>query len=223
MNLRDIHRVDRPREKLALRGAEALSDDELVALVLGSGCRGASSLEVAARLRREVGAPAAVSRAGLERLARVKGVGAGRAAAVLAAVELGRRSSAPDGRPVLDSPRRVADQVPQSVRASKKEHFLAFCLNARSQLVQVDVVSVGTLSASLVHPREVFAPAVSCSAAALVVAHNHPSGDCTPSPEDRDATRRLQRAGEVLGIPVLDHLVVSERGFFSFKENGLLS
>lgn len=223
MKLSDIHRVDRPRERLARRGAEALSDDELVALVLGSGCRGASSLEVAERVRREIGAPSALGRASLERLASVRGVGSGRASALLAAVELGRRSAAPDARPVLDSPRRVADQVPQSVRAAKKEHFLAFCLNARSQLVHVDVVSVGTLSASLVHPREVFAPAVACSAAALIVAHNHPSGDTTPSPEDRDATRRLQRAGEVLGIPVLDHLVVSERGFFSFKENGLLS
>lgn len=217
MRLSDIHRVDRPRERLTRRGAEALSDDELIALVLGTG----DGLEKAARLRREVGAPAAIGRASVERLTKL--VGPSKASAVLAAVELGRRAAAPDARPVLDSPRRVADQVPHVVRAAKKEHFLAFCLNARSQLLQVDVVSVGTLSASLVHPREVFSPAVACSAAAVIVAHNHPSGDTTPSPEDRDATRRLVRAGEVLGIPVLDHLVVSERGFFSFKENGLLS
>lgn len=212
-----VHEVDTPGYKLERRGPEALSDDELVALVVG----GAGSLTRAQRLRREVGGPAAVSRASVERLAGL--LGTVKAYALLAGIELGRRTSAPDARPVLDSPRRVADQIPALVRSAKKEHFLAFCLNARSQLLQVDVVSVGTLSASLVHPREVFAPAVACSAAAVIVAHNHPSGDTTPSPEDRDATRRLVRAGEVLGIPVLDHLVVSDRGFFSFKENGLLS
>ena len=113
--------------------------------------------------------------------------------------------------------------VPQAVRAGRKEHFLAFYVNARSHLVHQETVSIGTLSASLVHPREVFSPAIEHGAAALIVAHNHPSGDCSPSPEDKDATRRLLRSGELLGIPLLDHMIVSVSGVFSFKEHGLLS
>jgi DNA repair protein RadC len=140
-----------------------------------------------------------------------------------AALELAQRFSRRDPRPVLDVPRRVVDQVPSSVRGGRKEHFVAFYVNARSQLIHSETVSVGTLSASLVHPREVFAPAIAHAAAGVIVAHNHPSGDCTPSPEDCEATRRLRRSGELLGIPVLDHVIVSERGFLSFKEQGLLS
>jgi DNA repair protein RadC len=108
------------------------------------------------------------------------------------------------------------------VRAARKEHFLVLCLNARRQLVHLETVSIGTLSASLVHPREAFAPAIAHAAAAIVAAHNHPSGDPAPSAEDREATRRLQRAGELLGIPLADHLIVSESGFFSFREHGIL-
>jgi DNA repair protein RadC len=139
-----------------------------------------------------------------------------------AARELAERFSRRDPRPVLDVPRKVVDQVPADVRSGRKEHFVAFYLNARSQLVHRETVSVGTLSASLVHPREVFAPAIAHAAAAVIVAHNHPSGDCTPSAEDRDATRRLRRAGELLGIPVLDHVIVSETSFVSLREQGLL-
>lgn len=220
MLLTEMSRVDRPREKIESRGAEALSEDELIALLLGSGCRGESALELAARLRGACSR--GLARASLAELREVNGVGLARAASVSAAVELGRRLFSRDVRPLLDSPARVADQVPAAVRAGRKEHFLAFYVNARSQLVHSETVSIGTLSASLVHPREVFAPAMSCAAAGVIVAHNHPSGDCSPSAEDRDATRRLTRSGELLGIPLMDHLIVSERGFFSFKENGAL-
>ncbi|MDE2509774.1 MAG: DNA repair protein RadC, partial [Elusimicrobia bacterium] len=105
---------------------------------------------------------------------------------------------------------------------AKKEHFLILCLNARRQLIHLETVSIGTLSASLVHPRECFSPAIQHAAAAVVCVHNHPSGDPTPSSEDRDVTRRLQRAGELLGIPLADHVVVSASGFFSFREHGLI-
>jgi DNA repair protein RadC len=126
-------------------------------------------------------------------------------------------------RPFLDAPGRVVEQIPNSVKIGKKEHFLAFYLNSRNQMIHFETVSIGTLSASLVHPREVFAPAIEATAAALIVAHNHPSGDCAPSPEDKVATRRLKESGELLGIPLLDHLIVSSSSFFSFRENGLLS
>ena len=196
MLLRDLHPVERPGRRLALSGPQALSDAELLAVVCG--LRTLPKSEKA-----------------LTRTQRLK---------LAAALELARRRSPENNpRPSLDSPLRVLEQVPRAVREARKEHLLAFYVDARSRLLHLETVSIGTLSASLVHPREVFAPAISQGAAAVIVCHNHPSGDCSPSPEDKDATRRLQRAGELLGIPLLDHLIVSERGFCSFKEHGLLS
>jgi DNA repair protein RadC len=210
--------ADRPREKLARRGPESLSDAELVALLFRTGGAGTTALDLAERVLRDVPEGA---EAGFERLRRVRGVGPVRAAALAAAAELGRRRR-PDPRPLVDSARVAAGLVPAAVRAARKEHFLVLGLNARRQLIFQETVSVGTLSASLVHPREVFSPAIAHSAAAVVAVHNHPSGDPAPSAEDRDVTRRLSRAGELLGIPLADHVVVCESGFFSFREHGLL-
>lgn len=142
--------------------------------------------------------------------------------ALAAAAEQARRGRALDPRPVVDGARAAAGLVPPEVRAARKEHFLVLCLNARRQMVRLETVSVGTLSASLVHPREVFTPAIAHGAAAVVVAHNHPSGDPSPSAEDREATRRLSRAGELLGIPLADHVIVAESSYFSFRESGIL-
>lgn len=215
--LLELHRVERPRERLESLGPEALSDRELVALLLGTGYGGANVMEVADAVLRA----APEGAADLETLRGVKGVGGSRAAALVAAFELGRRrASAGDSRPSLNSPEKVAQQVPAEVKKAGRENFIGFYLNARSQLLHMETISIGTLSASLVHPREVFLPAIAQSAAAVVVAHNHPSGDCRPSAEDKDATRRLARAGELLGIPLLDHVVVSARAWYSLKENG---
>lgn len=221
MILRDLHPVERPREKLARLTPEALSEQELLALILRTGYAGWGVMELAGALLKQH--PRGLGRLGYAELKKIKGIGKTRAAALVAAFELARRETARDHRPVLDSPSRVLEQLPAAVRNGRKEHFVAFYLNSRSQLLQFETVSIGTLSASLVHPREVFAPAISQSAAALIVAHNHPSGDCTPSSEDKDATRRLSRSGDLLGIPLLDHLIVSEAACFSFKEHGLLS
>ncbi|MFA6004537.1 MAG: DNA repair protein RadC [Elusimicrobiota bacterium] len=219
--LRDLHPVDRPRERLAGSGPEALSDQELLALILRTGYSGRSVMDLAAQLMREH--PQGLRGVGFSDLRRTKGMGASRAAALVAAFELARRCSGDnDPRLVLDSPARVLAAVPASVLAGRKEHLLAFYLNARSQLLHQETVSIGTLSASLVHPREVFSPALACCAAAVVAVHNHPSGDCSPSADDRDTTRRLARAGELLGMPLLDHVIVSGRAFFSFREHGLL-
>jgi len=210
-----------PREKLERSSIEALSDQELLALILRSGCAGRGVLELAKEVLEAL--PRGLESADYRSLRRLKGVGRARAGSVAAALELAKRQRGLDARPVLDRPDRVAEQVPFATRSARKEHFLAYYLNARSQLIHAETVSIGTLSASLVHPREVFSPSLSHCAAAVIVAHNHPSGDCTPSSEDKDATRRLQRAGELLGIPLLDHVIVSARGFFSFRENGLLA
>ena len=183
-----------PREKLARRGPEALTDVELVSVILGVNAARATSI-VKDR-------PTGGREAALE--------------------EYAKRRRAFDPRPVVDGARAAAGLVPAETRCARKEHFVVLCLNARRQLLKIETVSVGTLSASLVHPREVFAPAIANGAAAVVVVHNHPSGDPSPSAEDREATRRLQRAGELLGIPVADHVIVSESSFFSFRESGLL-
>lgn len=187
--------LERPREKLARRGPEALTDTELVSVILGVNAERASSI------------------------VKEGSVGRGREAAL---EEYAKRRRAFDPRPVVDGARAAAGLVPAEARCARKEHFLVLCLNARRQLLRIETVSVGTLSASLVHPREVFSPAIAHGAAAVVAVHNHPSGDCSPSSEDREATRRLQRAGELLGIPLADHVIVSESSFFSFRESGLL-
>jgi DNA repair protein RadC len=187
--------------RLQARGPEALTDAELVAVML------AVPVEKAADMVRDVSAPAS----------------AGRDSARMSALnEYAKRMRNTDPRPVIDSARAVAGIIPASVREANKEHFLILCLNARRQLIHLETVSIGTLSASLVHPRECFSPAIVHAAAAVVAVHNHPSGDPTPSSEDRDVTRRLQRAGELLGITLADHVVVSATGFFSFREHGIL-
>ena len=186
--------------RLQARGPEALTDAELVAVTLSV------PVEKAADMVRDVSAQTT-----------------GRNAARMSALnEYAKRMRNTDPRPVIDSARAVAGIIPASVREAKKEHFLILCLNARRQLIHLETVSIGTLSASLVHPREVYSPAIQHAAAAVVAVHNHPSGDSTPSSEDRDVTRRLQRAGELLGIPLADHVVVSASGFFSFREHGLI-
>lgn len=218
--INDLKTQDGAKEKLARLSPEALSDQELLALILGKGCATEKTTEQAGKILSSF--PAGLKSLSFEALRKVKGLGVNGAATLAAAYELFRRDNSKDYRPVLDSPSRVMEQIPAEVRSGRKEHFIALYLNSRNQLIKFETVSIGTLSASLVHPREVFGPGISHSAAALVVAHNHPSGDTQPSPEDKDATKRLQRSGELLGIPLLDHLIVSEHSVFSFRENGLI-
>lgn len=222
MEIPELPPPDRPRERLLRLGPDALREEELLALVLGTGFSGRSALEVARsvlagkELRELVRlAPAA--------LARLDGFGESRACALAAAIELARRSDSPkEQSPELSSPAQVYSQL-RSLRLKQKEHFVALYVNARNRLLHVETVSIGTLTASLVHPREVFGPAIERRAAGVVVAHNHPSGDTRPSAEDCAATRRLERAGSVLGVPLLDHVVVAEGGYYSFREEGGLS
>ena len=174
--------MDIASERLLRLGAEALRDDELLALVMGTGLSEQGALEVAREL-------------------------------------VGRRDALSKDRADVSGPRQVYERL-QGLRHKRKEHFVALYVNARNRLTHVETVSIGTLTASLVHPREVFGPAVERSAAGVIVAHNHPSGDARPSAEDRAATRRLERAGRILGVPLLDHIVVGEGGYYSFREEG---
>jgi len=218
VKLREVHRVERPRERIERLGAQALKDEELLALLLRTGYKGKNVLELSKDLLRRH-PDGSLTRLPFEKLKAVKGVGRSRAAALLAAFELAGRMAETSPEPVLDAPQKVADRFAW-MRTKRQEHFAALYLNARRQVIREETVFIGTLSASLVHPREVFAPALEARAAAVVVAHNHPSGDPSPSQEDREATKRLRRAGELLGVELLDHLVLGERGFYSFLEQG---
>ncbi|HOW28703.1 MAG TPA: DNA repair protein RadC [Elusimicrobiota bacterium] len=216
-----LHRIEKPREKLARGGAGALKDEELLAILLRTGYKGKDVLALSHEVTKKFPGKKLFELT-FEELSAIKGIGETRAATLLAAWELAKRQLDPaGGKPVIQTPEDVCNQVTE-IRARKKEHFVVLYLNTRNQLLHREFVSIGTLNASLVHPREVFEPAVRCSAAAVVLVHNHPSGDCAPSEEDRALTRRIQEAGRLLGIDVLDHVIVAENSRYSFEESGRL-
>jgi len=215
---------DRPRERLEAAGTSALSDAELIALLLRTGGRRNDALAVASELLSRQGGLRRVSQANAAELARSPGIGPAKSASILAALEIGRRLER--RRLVVGSAMRgpvdIFRHFQAELRDLRQERFVVVLLDARHRVMRTEIVSQGTLTASLVHPREVFRPALRDAAAALVLVHNHPSGDPTPSREDREVTIRLARAGEILGVRVLDHVVLAERGYCSLREEGLL-
>lgn len=213
-----------PREKLLFAGERALSEEELLALVLGSGVAGQPVREVARALLREVGDSSRLLTRSARELAAVRGVGPARAARLAAALELARRALAapPPLRACVRSGSEVDRLYRERLASLERECFLVLLLDARHRIFREEFVVEGTLVAAPVDAREVFLPAVRWRAAAVLVAHNHPSGDPRPSPADHEVTRRLQRAGEVLGIPLVDHVVIAREGYVSFLENGWL-
>ncbi len=215
---------DGPRERLEARGAEALSDAELVALLLRTGSGRTDVLSLASCLLEERGGLRGLADATHRELCETHGIGPAKSASLRGALEMGRRLAARrlhPGEP-LRGPEDVYRHLHARLRDARHEHFLAILLDGRHRVIREVAVSRGTLTARLVHPREVFRPALRDAAAALVLVHNHPSGDPSPSQEDRDVTRRLARAGQILGVQVVDHVVVAERGFTSLREEGLL-
>lgn len=209
-----------PRERLQSVGAVGLADAELLALVLGSGSRGEDVLALASRLLGETGAEGLRARS-YETLRAERGFGAARAARVVAALELGRRAHDGDRSPVLRTPEEVYAAT-REYALEKREHFLTVLLNARNRLIRKELISIGTLNGSLVHPREVYRTAITESAASLILVHNHPSDDPQPSADDLDITARLARAGEILGIELLDHVIICRSGFLSFRQERLI-
>ena len=214
--------ADLPRERLARYGAEALKDYELLAMVLGTGYKGSHVLEVAQRILDEHPKEELLNM-DLGQLAQLKGVGKAKAGVLVAAFELGRRAMQ-EGLgvlPVISSPTETLPLLAE-IKDQRKEYFLCLYLNARNQVIHKEVISIGSLSASIVHPREVFQVAVQHTAASIILAHNHPSGDVSPSQDDIDLTRRLVNAGEIMGIDILDHIVIGSADFLSLKERGLM-
>ena len=223
--VRDLPVSERPRERLLKLGGEALSAQGILALILGGGSRGESVMVTSQKLLSRCGSLKGVADASVEELSETRGIGIAKAAQIKAALELSKRLEAGVGekaRPVLKSPQEVVHTVRSQLKGKKKEHFLVLCLDTRNRLISCRPVSIGSLDTSVVHPREVFREAFSCSAASVIFVHNHPSGDPEPSGEDIELTRRLAKAGEIVGIDVLDHIIVCDRSYLSLKAKNLL-
>lgn len=222
--MKDLAPHDRPREKLERLGAGALGDNELLALVFGSGSGGGDALALANRVITAAGGLHALTRCQPSDLRLVRGMGRARASQVLAAVELGRRTLVRGGgdRPRLNQPRSVAAWLLPQFGAGPVEQFGVVLLDTRHRLIAVRLISIGSLDTTVVHPREVFRAATAGAAAAIVLFHNHPSGDPTPSADDVALTGRMLQAGDVMGIPVLDHVILADQRYCSLVEAGRL-
>lgn len=206
----DLPAGDRPRERLLTHGAENLSKAELIAILLRTGTRGSSALDLGQNLLKRFSSLENLARASVDDLRAVKGIGRDKAIALKAAFTLARRMAAEirEEAPLLDTPERVAELLREDNRMHAVENFQVIHLNSRRRLIRVDHISQGTLDTLLVHPREVFRAAIAAGAAAIVLAHNHPSGDPVPSEADIKVTRDLIRAGQLLKIEVLDHVIL---------------
>ena len=220
--IKEIPLNDRPREKMAANGAAVLTDAELIAILLRTGTAEKSAIDIASEMTADGGLYkrlAGITR--LNELTNIKGLGQAKAATVLAALEIGRRiaSAKPIEKIHLSCPQDVADFLMPRLRYAAKEQFVVILLNNKNKVIGTEVVSEGSLSSSVVHPREVYAPAILHHAAAIMVAHNHPSGDSKPSIEDEEITRLLLRSGKVLGIPMIDHVIIGDGNYYSFLEN----
>jgi DNA repair protein RadC len=211
--IKDLPDGERPRERLAALGADALKNSELIAILLRTGTKGVSAIQVAEQLLQKFGALDNLARASLPELRQIKGIGRDKAIALTSAFTLARRMALElrqDG-PTLDNPESIAGLLREENRVYEVEHFQVVLLNTRRKLISVQKISQGTLDTILVHPREVFRTAIAAGASAIVLAHNHPSGDPTPSEADIRVTRDLVRAGQILKIEVLDHVILGRR------------
>lgn len=225
LTIRDLPLSERPRERLASLGPQALSEVELLACILGRGGPGQSVVVTAQRILSQFGSLTRMAHATVEELGRIPGVGLAKAAALKAACELSRRAelgptpTAGEGQP-LETIQAASRAARRHLAGRREERFIILLLDSRHRILRTAEVSVGSLDMSIVHPRETFREAIAASAAAVILAHNHPSGDPTPSREDLELTRRLVHAGRLLGIPVLDHLIVGRDGVLSFRARG---
>src|SRR3989338_2784251 len=213
-----IPEADRPREKLMRKGAAALSDRELLAVLLGKGTSGMDVMTLAGKLARLIDEKGLEGRA--EELTQYEGVGDAKAALILAALEFARRRIKPDGAKI-ETPADLLPHV-RHYADRKQEHFLCASINGANEILNIRVVSIGLIDRTPVHPREVFADALTDRASAIIVAHNHPAGGLEPSASDVEATGHLKAAGSVVGVALLDHIIFNRNGYYSFLEAGRL-
>ncbi len=230
LTMKQLPRESRPRERLLHLGPQALSSAELLALVLGTGSRGQTALDLAHNLLRGCkhgwgnDGLRGLHDASVEELGGLCGMGDSKGARVKAALELGRRltTEMPESGPVVTTPQDAAALVLEDMRFLDREQFRLILLSSKNRVIGLETGFIGSLNASLVHPRELFRTCIRRSAAAVVLVHNHPSGDPSPSQEDLDLTCRLQQGGEILGIEVLDHIIVGDGQYLSMREKGLV-
>ncbi len=222
MKIKDLPKIERPREKLIAKGAENLKDSELLAILLRTGKTGKNVIEIASQILTKHSKKRLLQMT-YEDLLKISGIDSAKATTLLAAFELSKRAMEVNDTnlPTIVTPKDIVAQLTE-LRNNKKEHFIALYLNARNQLVHKETISMGTLNANLVHPREVFEPALKHSAANIMVAHNHPSGDPKPSEDDLEITKRLVEAGKMMGIEVVDHIIITKNSYLSFREQHLI-
>ncbi len=219
MTIRDLHRVDKPREKLARYGVQKLSDQELVSVLLGSGTKSAGVLELSRTLLTKFPLTT-LSQAPMDILQSIPGIGQAKASILLAAFELSKRITDLSTATVVTAA-DVWNSV-HDIRNQTKEHFVIVLLNSRNQIIKYEVVSIGLVDTSIIHPREVFEPAIKHVASAVILVHNHPSGQLDPSDADIRTTKQLVECGKLLGIPVVDHVIVTSDGYLSFVQKGIV-
>lgn len=221
---------DRPREKLILRGRSALSDEELIAIFLRTGLQGCNVLELAGKLKRAAGSLTALGRMEAREISRCcKGIGTAKAATLAAVFELGHRAVKEEVvRLDMRAPENVYRYLAGELRYEQQEHFIVLLLDTHRHLIKRCTISKGTINRTIVHPRDIFRDAILCNASSIILAHNHPSGDSTPSKLDRELTRNLVTAGESLHIPIIDHIIIGtitsdgSPTYYSFREHGLM-
>lgn len=223
--IKDLPLNERPREKLYRYGVKSLSNSELIAVIIRTGNKGDTAIQLAERIisldDRGIGF---LSDATIEELTDVKGIGNCKAAQLLAAIELGKRISAHkrEDNIRISSPNDITDLLMEEMRYLKREYFKIAILDTKNQIITIENISIGNLNSSIVHPREVFNRAIKRSANSIILVHNHPSGDPTPSSEDINITNRLIEAGGILGIKVLDHIIIGDNKYISFKERNII-
>lgn len=224
--IKELPHEERPREKMLEKGAQSLSNAELIAILLRTGTKNDSVLRVAERLLKKyeelgIGALASLSP---QEISKVNGIGPVKAVTIVAALELGKRLtglSAAD-KPIIRAPQDAANLLMTRLRYAAKEHFISLLLSTKNHVIAAPVISIGSLNASIVHPRELFREAINHSAAAVILVHNHPSGDPTPSQEDIIITKKMIDAGKILEIHVLDHVIIGDNKYVSLKEKGII-
>ncbi|MDR3270088.1 MAG: DNA repair protein RadC [Peptococcaceae bacterium] len=221
--LKDMPEELFPRERLLHYGSESLSNGEILAIILRTGVKGENVLNLAERILSESGGITGLAKLSVHEMMQVSGLGKAKAAGLKAALELGKRAAAtdPQARPVIRTPQDAAGLVMEEMRYLDREHFRVMTLNVKNHVLGISPISIGSLNESLVHPRECFKEAIRRNAHAIILLHNHPSGDPAPSQEDRNVTRRLMEGGKLLGIQVIDHIIIGDNRYISLKAEGL--
>ncbi|MDQ0161184.1 RadC family protein [Bacillus alveayuensis] len=224
LSIHDFPQDERPRERMVHAGPESLSNHELLAILLRTGTKNESVIHLANRLLKQFDGLRMLKDASIQEITNIPGIGTAKAVQVMAAIELGKRihQLTFQDRYVIRSPKDAANYVMEEMRFLTQEHFVCLYLNTKNQVLHKSTVFIGSLNASIVHPREVFKEALKRSAASIICMHNHPSGDPSPSREDIEVTKRLVECGKLIGIDLLDHIIIGEQKYVSLKEKGYL-